>query len=336
LVLKPILAVSCALLFLFSLFFSTPAVGAADNSFPSSFYVTFKGDLQLDSAPETDQDVFVVQFLNGTYYGAKTVLFTFSMEESLNGEYTVKFTLTFDDFHNEVTLPATVSDGRVYIDSTPTMFVVNPKDLIDDNIIQLFQTENWSFSGTVMNDGRPAYPETLIEDYRVSSKRVKGIYQQPDGSKSMWQPNLFYDPTTGVVVSPPAYIMDEILFNKVGVALLHNGVFLLSDYSENLNFSLWDFTDPLNPSSVSNPSNPSPNPPSNGGQLGTTPPSSPSNPSLLWLILIPVFVAVFILVAFLTYKSSSKKKSGRPKTNSKFLKIHIAYVTKKEVAPYGF
>lgn len=103
---------SCALLFLFSLFFSTPAVGAADNSFPSSFYVTFKGDLQLDSAPETDQDVFVVQFLNGTYYGAKTVLFTFSMEESLNGEYTVKFTLTFDDFHNEVTLPATVSEDR--------------------------------------------------------------------------------------------------------------------------------------------------------------------------------------------------------------------------------
>lgn len=332
---------SCALLTLFSLFFSTPVVSATDNSFPSTFYVTFKGDLQLDSSIEsndaTQETAHILQFLNGTYYSAKTVLFTFSMEESSNGEYTVKFTLTFDDFYNEVTLPATVSNGRVYIDSTPTIFVVNPKDLIDDNIIQLFQTENWSFSGTVMNDGRPAYPETLIEDYRVSSKRVKGIYQQPDGSKSMWQPNLFYDPTTGVVVSPPAYIMDEILFNKVGVALLHNGVFLLSDYSENLNFSLWDFTDPLNPSSVSNPSNPSPNPPSNGGQLGTTPPSSPSNPSLPWLILIPVFVAVFILVAFLTYKSSSKKKkSGRPKTKSKFLKIHIAYVTKKEVAPYGF
>jgi len=188
-----------------------------------------------------------------------------------------------------------------------------------------------------MDDGRPAYPETLIEDYRVSSKRVKGIYQQPDGSKSMWQPNSFYDPTTGVVVSPPAYIMDEVLFNKVGVALLHNGVFLLSDYSENLNFTLWDFTDPLNPSIVSkpsNPSNPSSHPPSNSGQLDTTP---PSNPSLPWLILIPVFVVGFILVAFLTYKSSSKKKkSGRPKTNSKFLKIHSAYASKEEGAAYGF
>ena len=108
---KPILAVFCALLCLLPLFLSAPATGA-DNSFPSSFYVTFKGDLQLDSAPETNQDVFAVQFLNGTYYYAKTVLFTFSMEESPNGEYTVKFTLTFDNFHNEVTLPATVSNGR--------------------------------------------------------------------------------------------------------------------------------------------------------------------------------------------------------------------------------
>ena len=313
---KPILAVSCALLCLFSLFFSTPVVSATDNSFPSTFYVTFKGDLQLDASLASNdaaqETAHILQFLNGTYYGAKTVLFTFSMEESPNGEYTAKFVLTFDDFSNEVTLPATVSNGRVYIDSTPTMFVVNPKDLIDDNIIQIFQTENWSFSGTVMNDGRPAYPETLIEDYRVSSKRVKGIYQQPDGSKSMWTPNSFYDTTTGVVVSPPAYIMDEVLFNKVGVALLHNGVFLLSDYSENLNFTLMDRNQAF-------PSNPSSYPSSNSGQLGTTPPSSPSLP---WLILIPVFVAVFILVAFLTYKfSSKKKKSGKRKTHSNnFLK----------------
>ena len=295
-------------------------MSATDNSFPSTFYVTFKGDLQLDASLASNdaaqETAHILQFLNGTYYGAKTVLFTFSMEESPNGEYTAKFVLTFDDFSNEVTLPATVSNGRVYIDSTPTMFVVNPKDLIDDNIIQIFQTENWSFSGTVMPDARTS---TLIEDYFVSSKRVKGIYQQPDGSKSMWTPNSFYDTTTGVVVSPPAYIMDEVLFNKVGVALLYNGVFHLSDYSENLNFTLWDRTDPLNPSIVSKPSNPSSYPSSNSGQLGTTPPSSPSLP---WLILIPVFVAVFILVAFLTYKSSSKKKkSGKRKTHSNnFLK----------------
>jgi hypothetical protein len=221
------------------------------------------------------------------------------------------------------------------------MFVVNRKDLINDNTIQIFQTENWSFSGTVMDDdGRPARTATLIENYFVSSKRVNGIYQQPDGSKSLFQPLLFYDPTTGVLVSAPTYIMAEILFNKVDVALLYNGVFLLSDYSENLNFTLWDYTDSLNPSIVSKPSNPSPHPSSNGGQLATTTPASPSNPSSdssIWLILIPVFVAGLFLVGFLTYKSSKNKKSGRPKSNShNSLKIYPAYASKEEGTPYGF
>ncbi len=330
---KPALAVSCALLCLLPLFF-TPAMGATDNSFPSSFYVTFKGDLQPDHSRgnDTTEQAHAVQFLNGTYYLAKTVLFTFAMEESLNGEYTVKFTLNLDDFHYEVTLPATVSNGHVYIDSTPTMFVVNPKELINDNVIQIFQTENWSFFGTVMDDGRPARVNTLIKDYYVSSKRVNAFYQQPDGSRSMWTPLLFYDLTTGVLVDAPEYIMNEVLFNKVGVALLYNGNFRLSDYSENLNFTLWDFTDSLNPSIVSKPSNPSPDPSSDGGQLGTTPPSSP------WLILIPVLVVGLILVVLFTYKSSlTKKKSGKPKTNSdKFSKIHPAYAAKEEGAAYGF
>ncbi len=331
---KPVLAVSCMLLCLLPIFFISPATGVTDNSFPSSFYVTFKGDLQLGHSPgdDTTEDAHAVQFLNGTYYLAKTVLFTFAMEESLNGEYTVKFMLTLDDFYYEVTLPATVSNGRVYIDSTPTMFVVNPNELINDNIIQIFQTENWSFSGTVMDDGRPARVITLIEDYHVSSKRVNAFYQQPDGSKLMFQPLVFYDLTTGVLVDAPEYIMDEVLFNKVGVALLYNGNFRLSDYSENLNFTLWDFTDSLNPSIVSKPSNPSNPSSSSGGQLGTTTPSSPSNTSSdssIWLISIPVLVAAFILVGFLTYKSTSKKKSDTQKTNSdKFSKIYPTYASK--------
>jgi hypothetical protein len=328
LVVKPILAVSCALLCLFSFFFSIPAVAAVDNSFPSSFYVSFKGDLQLDRSTGATEQAHIMQFLNGSFYGAKTVLFTFAMEESPSGEYTVKFTLNFDDFHNEVTLPATVSNGRVYIDSTPTMFVVNPKDLINGNSIQIFQTEDWSFSGTVMDDGRIARPETLIDDYRVSSKRINTVYQQSDGSKSLFQPNLFYDLTTGVLVSAPTYILDEVLFNKVGVALLYNGVFLLSAYSDNLNFTLWN-ADTLNPSIVSKPSNPSSQPSSNGGQLGTTAPSSPSNPSVPLLFLIPVVVISLVLVVFLAYRSSKKRTSGRPKTTSnKSLKIHPIYASK--------
>ena len=83
------------------------------------------------------------------------------------------------DFTEEVSLPATVSNGRVFIDSTPTMFVVDPASLVDDKTIQLFQTENITLSGNVFMDGQPT---TLINDYRVASKVVRATYQQTNSS----------------------------------------------------------------------------------------------------------------------------------------------------------
>ncbi len=58
---KPALAVSCALLCLLPMLFSTPVTGATDNSFPSSFYVTFKGDLG-DSLERDNETGHIVQF----------------------------------------------------------------------------------------------------------------------------------------------------------------------------------------------------------------------------------------------------------------------------------
>jgi hypothetical protein len=75
------------------------------------------------------------------------------MEESSEGEYIVTFMLSFDGFYDEVSLPATVSNGRVYIDSTPTIFVVDPASLVDGNTIHFFQTENLTLSGDVFMDG---------------------------------------------------------------------------------------------------------------------------------------------------------------------------------------
>jgi len=162
---KLTLTAFCTLLCLSSLFF-TPAMGATSNSFPSTFYVTFQRE-GPEVAPDGSvqpQGLLAVTFLNGTTCTTETASFTFSMKETPNGEYTVKFMLTFEGFSDEISLPATVSEGRVYIDSTPTTFVVNPESLIDGNTVQLLQTETLSLSGTVMRDARPS---TLIDDYRV-------------------------------------------------------------------------------------------------------------------------------------------------------------------------
>jgi hypothetical protein len=303
---KTVLSVSCALLCLLPLLFSTPATGATNNSFPTTFHVTFQGHKSSDSSnPDGTTPTLWVRFLNGTDCFPKTVSVTFSMEESSEGAYTVKFILSFDGFYDEVSLPATVSNGRVFIDSTPTIFVVNPASLVDGETIQLFQTEDLTLSGTVLMDGRPS---TLIDDYRVASKVIQASYQQPDSSElSLPAPllfgysNLFFDSKTGVMTHAPTKFSD-VLLNKLGVMCIVDGIFDLVDYSENLNFTLVYLSPPL------------------------------------WqLITIPVAVILLVLMVFLAYRYSKKKKSGRRKTDSNnFLKIHFAYSSKEEGTPYGF
>lgn len=274
---KPILAVFCILLCLSPFFFFTPAIGVTDNSLPSTFHVTFQRSMKF-----VDGSLISVSFLDGTYRYLDTASFTFSMEKSTNGEYTVKFMLALSDgFSEEVSLPATVSEGRVYIDSTPTIFVVNPSSLIEGNTIQLWQKETLSLSGTVKTD---SWPETSIEDYYVSSTRVEGVYQQTGSSNSLLgAPFLFFDSKTGVLtgISPR---VEDVLLNKVGVASISGGNFVLSDYSENLNFTLDNPYAPFQKHSQS---------------------------FFWWLILVPVFVISFGLIVFFVYRRSFlKKKNG--------------------------
>jgi cbb3-type cytochrome oxidase subunit 3 len=237
--------------------------------------------MQPEYFPEDETPVLALIFLNGTSYTAETTIFTFYIEELTGGEHVAKFTLAFGDFYDEITLPATVSDGRVYIDSTPTMFVVDPASLIDDNTIQLYQTENLVLSGTVLGDGRVS---TLIENYRIFSKVVRASYQT-DSDSFFSKPMLSFDHETGVLTHAAGQISD-VLLNKLGVAYLLGGIFDLVDYSENLNFTIVrDFI------------------------------------SFFELILIPVFVIIFVLVAFFAYRASKKKREKRKKHLNKSLKI---------------
>jgi len=217
-------------------------MGATSNSFPSTFYITFQRD-EPQVAPDgskQQQSPLYVQFLNGTTCYPQTASFTFSMEETTKDKYTVKFMFAFDDFQDQVSLPATVSNGRVYIDSITTIFVVNPDSLIDGNTIQLFQTETLSLSGTVISKSRiPTLIPNLTVDDVAFSKLVKGYYQQTDSSGSiMGTHELFFDPKTGVLLRPAAGYISDVTLNKLGITSVSDGVFLLSDYSENLNFTI--------------------------------------------------------------------------------------------------
>jgi cbb3-type cytochrome oxidase subunit 3 len=282
---KPFLAVTYTLLCLSSLFFSSSVTCVTStSSLPSTFYVTYQGYIQNYFSTSNETVSLWVQFLNGTSCGPKTMNFTFSMEETYENEYIVKFMLEFDNFYDEISVPATVSNGHVYIDSTPTIFVVNPNSLIDGNTIELFQTENLTLSGTVFRDIKT---DTLLNNYRVASKVVITEYE-PTNLDPYTGPLLFFDPLTGVLVRASDKITD-VLLNKLGVDFIRGGVFDLLDYSENMNFTLVR-----------------------------------SYSSLVGPILIIIFIVAFVLVVFFAYRALKKKKRDKRKTyTNKSLKFRF-------------
>jgi uncharacterized membrane protein len=267
-----------------TLFSSSVTCVTSTSSLPSTFYVTYQGYIQEYFSTSGETVSLFVQFLNGTWCVPKTVNFTFSMEETYENEYIVKFMLEFDNFYDEISVLATGSNGRVYIDSTPTIFVVNPDSLIDGNTIELFQTENLTLSGTVFRDIKT---DTLLNNYRVASKIVKTEYE-PNNLDPYTGPLLFFDPLTGVLVRASDQITD-VLLNKLGVDFIVGGVFDLLDYSENVNFTLVR-----------------------------------SYSSLVGPILIIIFIVAFVLVVFFVYRALKKKKRDKRKTyTNKSLKFRF-------------
>ncbi|MDR2202919.1 MAG: hypothetical protein LBE76_01160 [Nitrososphaerota archaeon] len=265
-------------------------VDTVDNSFPSTFYITFqKQEARVQPDGSVPESILTVRFLNGTSCDTEQASFTFSLEEN-QGTYTVKFMLSFDGFSEEISLPATVSNGQVYIDDTPTIFVVNPDDLTDGNTLQILQTESYTLSGTVQRD---SWAVSLIDNYELIAKWVQCYYQPTGSSNAPFGTHHFlFDPTTGILLCPPDNRLEDVLLTKLGISAISYGMFVLSDYSENLHqyFTLSDVPYPYHEHSD----------------------------SFSWeLILISVFVVVFVLVVFFAYRASLKNKNrGKRKTYS--------------------
>lgn len=155
------------------------------------------------------------------------------MNQTGKEQYSIHIALDFGSFSNETTTNAVISDGRLIVDSVPSIFVVNPDLLIDGNTIQLYQTAKRTLEGTVVRTG---LPPTAIGDYRVTSKMVTAYYKTDSNSMAM-PLTLGFDPKTGVLTEAAGQLTD-ILLDKMGIDFILGGTFELISYSEKLNFDL--------------------------------------------------------------------------------------------------
>lgn len=260
---------SCLISSLFlSLIFAPVIVHCSSVELPTSFYVQLKGQLQ------NEDDVFLLAFSDGNAITSKNMSLTFSMDQTSEDQYLVTLSVNFGTFFNETTENATISNGRLIIDSISSIFFISPDLLIDGDFIQLYQTERRTLEGTVWKTGKPL---TAIGDYKVISKVISADVQANSSLTPGGHILIGFDPKTGIINMVAGQLTD-VLLDKMSIDFIQGGTFDLISYSENLDFEL--ISDQL----------------------------------LIWTIVIISGIIVFCGFAVLVYKRTMKKSRSSVRT----------------------
>jgi len=208
------------------------------QSTPNSSYVEFKGILQQNNS-------FILILTNGTHISSKNLTMTFSITEKSRNECTAHITIECDGFSNEASVEGSIVDGNLVIDSTRSIFLINPNVTRKQKIV-LTETDDWKLTATV--DTRTGKTSTAIDPYRVTALMVSSSMSR---TETGWPINvhLGYDPTTGILVYS-GYSLSDVLLKEIGIELLLGGGLKLVSYSENLNLEVVNLPPPGSMSSV--------------------------------------------------------------------------------------
>ena len=155
------------------------------------------------------------------------------MNHTNTNHYIISISIVFGSFFNKSTTAATIENGRLMIDSIPSIFVISPDLLVDGDTIQLYQSANRTLEGTVARTG---FPPTAIGDYRITSKMVTA-YHKTDSGKMAMPLTLGFDLKTGIITEAAGQLTD-ILLDKMSIDFILGGTFELISYSQNLPFEL--------------------------------------------------------------------------------------------------
>lgn len=200
------------------------------KSSPDSSYVELKGVLQRDNN-------FIMVLTNGSHVSSENLLLTYSITEKSGKECTVHITIECDDFSNEATVDGSIVDGNLVVDSTRSLFLINP-NLTEKQGIVLTETQDWKLTANVQST--TGHPSIAVEPYGVTAVMISTHQSRTEEGWPL-SVSLGYDPDTGMLVYS-GYSLSDVLLKKVGIVLLLGGSLELNSYSDNLNleFFNWD------------------------------------------------------------------------------------------------
>ncbi|MCW4004287.1 MAG: hypothetical protein NWE95_10295 [Candidatus Bathyarchaeota archaeon] len=218
-----------------------PPYTYASASSPFSTCVKFKSVLShgggysiIDGVRQELEPMIHIIFTNGSSTNSRELEMTFSTTTLIDNECKVHLAFKGDNFFYETTMNGKMSDGKLTINSTPSIFMIDPELLVTEKEIQLGETADWRLIGNVSD--RRKLP-TAIDDYRVQVVSVELCHSTENVPKDWLRLTLGYDPDTGLLTYA-AGTLSDILLSEIGVKLIISSMFQMVSYSENLNLQL--------------------------------------------------------------------------------------------------
>ena len=196
---------------------------------PNSSYVEFKGILEEDN-------IFIINLNNGTCVKSENLMLSFLITETSGNKCTVNITFECDCFSSEAIVNGSIVDGNLVVDSTRSLFLINPNVTKNQNIM-LTETDDWNLTAYVRSE--TLHPSTAIEPYAVSALIFSSFQSHPSAKpiQMFW---LGYDPNSGILIYS-GYSLSDVLLEKVGINLLYGGSLELLSYSKKLNLEFYNF-----------------------------------------------------------------------------------------------
>jgi hypothetical protein len=186
--------------------------------------------MEFESSLQMENDVFLVVFTNGSETLLKNLTMTLSLDKIDSNKFNVHLAVESEVFSREHHCVGEIVDNRLLINSTSSLFMIDPKMLDEGANILLAKTPTGEILGDVRSLGKT---DTAIPNHQIRVRMV-AAYNVINSEKQRAL-NLCFDPSTGLLVRA-AGILSDVLLYQMDIESIWGGFYNLSAFSETLDF----------------------------------------------------------------------------------------------------
>ena len=201
------------------------------ESAPNSSYVELSGVYDNNY-----NNTYYLVLTNGTQINSENLTLSYTITKQSSERCTVNVAVECDTFSNQTTVDGTIENGNLVIDSTRSLFLINP-NLTKNQKVVLAETSDGKLDSTVLSVNSRA---STTADRNYVKPTIAVLSKDPESSSPFYYMFSDYSQNTGALVELGGRVSD-VLLKKLGIDVIINGNLCLNTYSENLDLDIINY-----------------------------------------------------------------------------------------------